>query len=140
MLRVGDIKKSEDLSSSSKVKKSGGSSNFSSYLTSGVSEQNQSIGGTPTISVANAIFSTQMVGSEEEKEIRKHLVKRSETLIDKLEEIRDGLLAGYISKDKMIEISRFVKERRLNTEDDRLKSIIEEIELRVEVELAKLMK
>ncbi|MDR1026528.1 MAG: flagellar assembly protein FliX [Lactobacillus sp.] len=139
MLRVGDIKKTES-TSSGKVKKSSGGSNFSSYLTSGVSEQDSSIKATSSISVTGAIFSAQMVDGEEEREIRKHLMKRSETLIEKLEEIRDGLLLGYISRDKLIEISRFVKERRFNTDDEKLKSIIEEIELRIEVELAKLMK
>lgn len=81
-----------------------------------------------------------MVNGEEEKEIRKKLVKRGQTLLEKLEEIRDGLLAGYISRDRLIEISRQVKDNRYISEDPRLQEILSEIELRVEVELAKLMK
>ena len=61
-------------------------------------------------------------------------------LLEKLEEIRDGLLLGYISKDKLIEISRYVRETKINTADEKLAELIGEIELRVEVELAKLMK
>ena len=64
----------------------------------------------------------------------------SDTLLEKLEEIRDGLLLGYISKDKLIEISRYVRETKINTADEKLAELIGEIELRVEVELAKLMK
>jgi hypothetical protein len=81
-----------------------------------------------------------MVDGDEEKEIAKHLVKRGNSLLEKLEEIRDGLLVGEISKDRLIDISRFVKDRRFETQDERLKDIIDEIELRIEVELAKLMK
>lgn len=86
------------------------------------------------------IFAAQMVNGEEEREIRKKLVKKAETLLEKLEEIRDALLRGYISRERLIEISRFVKERKFESTDERLMEILGEIELRVEVELAKLMK
>ena len=138
MISLGNIKKSENVSSAKTKKSSGSGSSFASYLSQNVLNQHNAVGGTSSISVTDAIFSTQMVGGEEEREIRKKLVKRSSELLDKLEDIRDGLILGYISKDKLIEISRFVKEKRFNTEDKRLKDIIEEVELRVEVELAKL--
>ena len=67
-------------------------------------------------------------------------MKRGQTLLEKLEEIRDGLLMGYISRDRLIEISRQVKDNRYQSDDPRLQEILSEIELRVEVELAKLMK
>ena len=79
-------------------------------------------------------------GGVEEREARRKLLKHGQSLIEKLEEIRRGLLAGHISKDKLIEISRFVKDKHFQVEDDRLNEIIAEIELRVEVELAKLMR
>lgn len=94
----------------------------------------------PGISVSDAIFAAQMVSGEEEREKRRQMLRRGDTLLEKLEEIRDGLLLGYISKDKLIEISRYVKETKINTADEKLAELIGEIELRVEVELAKLMK
>ena len=60
--------------------------------------------------------------------------------MDDLEEIRDGLLTGQIDKEKLIEISRLVKQKDVESNDERLKEIMQEIELRVEVELAKLMR
>ena len=79
-----------------------------------------------------------MVDDEEQKQIRKKLRRRAEELIEKLEEIRDGLLSGQISKDKLIEISRMVKAQHPSSDDLRLQEILSDIELRVEVELAKL--
>ena len=81
-----------------------------------------------------------MAGENEEEEIKKKLLKRGKNLIERLEEIRDGLLIGSISKERLIEISRFVKEQSYESADKRLTELLEEIELRVEVELAKLMK
>ena len=92
------------------------------------------------VSSSDALLAIQMAGDDEEQVIRKKLLKRGKNLIEKLEEIRDGLLLGSISRESLINISRMVKERRYESADPRLKEIMDEIELRVEVELAKLMK
>lgn len=139
MIKIDDVNKVKDLNTS-KAKKSSGGESFSVYLKETMKPQSSPVGGSSGINIADAIFATQMVNGEEEKEIRKKLVKRGQTLLEKLEEIRDGLLAGYISRDRLIEISRQVKDNRYISEDPRLQEILSEIELRVEVELAKLMK
>ena len=118
---------------------SGGDS-FSLYLKETMKPSSSPVGGSAGISVSDAIFAAQMVSGEEEREKRRQMLRRGDTLLEKLEEIRDGLLLGYISKDKLIEISRYVKETKINTADEKLAELIGEIELRVEVELAKLMK
>ena len=59
---------------------------------------------------------------------------------DNLEEIRQEIIFGSVSKEKLIEISRLVKQKDVETDDEKLKEILAEIELRVEVELAKLVK
>lgn len=139
MIKINDINKSGDLSSS-KTKKASGGESFSLFLKETMKPSTAPVGGTSGISVTDAVFAAQMVDGEEEKEKRKKMLKRGSALLDKLEDIREGLLLGYISKDKLIEISRYVKENKFNMADEKLAGIIGEIELRVEVELAKLMK
>ena len=140
MFKVNDINKSKELSSTKTAKKTSSGESFSSYLDSSSSVDSPSISSVGNISVADAIFATQMVNGEEEREIKKKIMKRASSFIDKLDEIRDALLLGHLSKDKLIEISRMLKERQIDTQDLKLKSIMEEIELRLEVELAKLMR
>lgn len=139
MIKINDVNKVNDLKTAKTPKASGGES-FSVYLKETMKPQAASVGPGGAISVADAIFAAQMVDADEEKEVRKKLIKRGQTLLEKLEEIRDGLLMGYISRDRLIEISRLVKDNRYQSEDPRLQEILGEIELRVEVELAKLMK
>ena len=134
MIKVNDINKAGDLGASSKAKKASGGDSFSLYLKETMKPSSAGI------SVSDAIFAAQMVNGEEEREKRRQMLRRGDTLLEKLEEIRDGLLLGYISKDKLIEISRYVRETKINTADEKLAELIGEIELRVEVELAKLMK
>lgn len=140
MIKVNDINKAGDLGASSKAKKVSGGDSFSLYLKETMKPSSSPVGGSAGISVSDAIFAAQMVNGEEEREKRRQMLRRGDTLLEKLEEIRDGLLLGYISKDKLIEISRYVRETKINTADEKLAELIGEIELRVEVELAKLMK
>ena len=138
MFKIEDVRKTTELTQGKNIRKTGGE-NFADYLnTGGVSKQDQ-IQATSAMTSADAIFAAQMVQDEEERQIRQKLVKKGNALLEKLEEIRDGLLVGEISKEKLIDISRFVKERDMQSSDPRLQEILQEIELRVEVELAKLM-
>ena len=139
MIYVADVNKVKN-TSTSKSKKTSSDGNFSEYLRGVVKNTEDGVTGATTISVAGAIFAAQTVGEEEEQELRKKQIKRGQSLLEKLEEIRNGLLSGYISKESLIEIARFVKERKFEAQDERLNEIVAEIELRVEVELAKLMK
>ncbi len=139
MLKVNDINKANELNKTKNAKKIGGES-FSAYLSETMKTSSNQVASTSGISVADAIFATQMVSNEEEREIRKKLIKRGQSLIEKLEEIRDGLLVGYVSKDELINISRMLKENKTSSSDEKLQELLAEIELRVEVELAKLTK
>lgn len=64
--------------------------------------------------------------------------KRAEDMLDRLEEIRLGLLTGSVPRDQLEALDRLVQEQRGQVADPRLSEILDEIELRARVELAKL--
>ncbi len=137
MLEVGKINKSQE-TKTSKTSKTTSGAKFSDYLTDINKPQTSSVSTTSGINIANAIFATQTISEEEERKKRQQNIKRGISLIEKLEEIRDDILLNEFSKDRLIEISRFVKKATEACNDAKLNDIIAEIELRVEVELAKL--
>jgi Class II flagellar assembly regulator len=63
---------------------------------------------------------------------------RGEAILDRLEDIRLGLLTGAMPKERLVELSRLARTRRGEVDDPRLVEVLDEIELRAEVELAKL--
>lgn len=71
---------------------------------------------------------------------RKRMVQRAEDILDGLEEVRKGLLLGSIPKEKLTALAKLVRARRDTAGDPRLAAVLDEIELRAEVELAKLMR
>ena len=66
------------------------------------------------------------------------MLRRGNELLDQLDEIRHALLVGHISRRRLETIAQMVRNRGADTDEPRLKAILDDIELRVEVELAKL--
>jgi len=86
----------------------------------------------------DALLMVQQVDNSAERESRRRLVRRGEELLDGLEDLRHGLLMGEIPRERMMALAQTVRARRENCGDPRLGALLDEIELRVEVELAKL--
>ena len=65
------------------------------------------------------------------------LMAYGDDLLDRLEDLRLGILLGHFSKEKLTELARRLRHKREQTSDPVLGEIIGEIELRTEVEIAK---
>ena len=69
---------------------------------------------------------------------RGRAVVRGFSMLDLLDEIRHGLLTGSIPRDRLQALLEAVRNRGENFDDPRLAQLVDEIELRASVELAKL--
>lgn len=92
----------------------------------------------PAISGIDALLAAQSVGDALEQEQRQRLVSYGETLLDRLEEVRRGLILGTIPRGQLTGLAGMIREQRERAQDPRLAAILGDIELRAEVELAKL--
>lgn len=63
---------------------------------------------------------------------------RGMKMLDFLEEIRVGLLMGAIPRERLEQLAQMVRVKREQIDDPQLTAILDEIELRAAVELAKL--
>ena len=62
---------------------------------------------------------------------------RAQDLLDHLDEVRHGLLAGALSREMLDRLARIARSERQSVDDPRLQELLDEIELRAAVELAK---
>jgi hypothetical protein len=69
---------------------------------------------------------------------RKAAVARGDMLLDRLGEIQIGLLEGTIDRRGLTQLAAAVRGARAATNDPELQGVLDEIELRAAVELAKL--
>ncbi len=91
--------------------------------------------GVEAVDALLAIQEVDPVGADDRRG-RAH--RRGERLLDRLDEIRLGLLSGGVAAGRLAEISALVAENRGSSDDPALDQVLDEIELRVKVELAKL--
>ena len=71
---------------------------------------------------------------------RRAAVKRGDSMLDRLDDIRIALLTGALPRGQLESLRSMAKERGDMLNDPQLQSVLDEIELRVAVELAKLDK
>lgn len=130
-------------SKSSGTKKKGnvskGDTTFGDMVTGGAKEAS---GVSPTQSVArvDALLAVQATESPTERSARKRMTQRANMLLDELEGIKMGLLSGTLTVGHIVDVADVVASHREKINDPNLTSLLDEIDLRAQVELAKLKK
>lgn len=122
----------------SKVKRSGSakgaSGEFARLLnaTSG----SEAVAGPVSATPVDSLLALQEVGDEGGGGNAKAR-QRAELMLERLEEIRTGLLLGAIPRSQLQDLARVARESRENFVDPALGEVLDDIELRARVELAK---
>lgn len=128
----GPIRTAQPIKRASKSDSASGTS-FAKHLDeTGESAASSGIGATNSIA--------GVLGVQEVDDALAHASKgklRAQDILDRLDDLRLQLLSGAISKDKLVQLARMVSSRRAQVTDPRLAEILDEIDLRAQVELAK---
>ena len=142
-MKIEGPKKTDSTSKTKKTSKAGQSSSadkasFLSHLSSAM----EASGAEETSSVAATAGMAGLLGiqaAEEatERENRQKAVDYGQDVLADLEDLRMGLITGRYSKLQLERLSANLQQRRANIADEKLIEILDEIDLRAQVELAK---
>ncbi len=131
----GKVDRTSSLRRGAKSASSAGGSSFT--VSSAPEEPHASmVAGPGPIAALDSILALQ--GMDDTTDGRSKGLKHGEQLLDMLDQVRDGLLAGGIPRATLNRLANAVTRRHDNFADPRLQSVLDEIELRAHVELAKL--
>lgn len=86
----------------------------------------------------DSVFSIQEVPDALDERTRKIAITYGEDILHRLDDLKLQVLTGAVSKEKLAALAQNLRQKRQSCDDPRLNEIIEEIELRAEVEIAKL--
>ena len=120
-----------------KDKVSSGDGSFGRLVT-GETQETGATAATQSIARVDALLSLQAVESPTERAARNRMQQRASTVLDELERIRMALLSGTLTIGHVIDIADVVASHREKVIDPRLTAILDEIDLRAQVELAKM--
>lgn len=104
------------------------------------SEAQQTSGGsmTGTINRVDALLAVQTAEDPTERAARRRMTDRGNKLLDLLDEMRMGILTDSVSEHHMHDISDVIATHRERIMDPELTQILDEIDLRAQIEIAKL--
>lgn len=127
--QAGPSKKKDGVSS--------GDGSFGSLVTGGAKET----GGTAqahTVARVDALLTVQAAEDPAQGAARRRMHRRAGLVLDELEKIRRGLLMGNLTVGDVIDVADVVASHREKVMDPKLTAILDEIDLRAQVELAKM--
>ncbi|MCD8497234.1 MAG: flagellar assembly protein FliX [Alphaproteobacteria bacterium] len=93
---------------------------------------------TQSIAKVDGLLAVQAAEDPTARATRKRARQRSTTILDELEKVRMAMLAGNLTVGHMIDIADVVASHRDRISDPRLTAVMDEIDLRAQVELAKM--
>lgn len=96
----------------------------------------QTVSGPGPIAAVETILTLQSLDNSTDG--RSKGLSHGEELLDMLDQVRDGLLAGAIPRTTLNRLASAVSRRQESFADPQLQSVLDEIDLRARVELAKL--
>lgn len=129
--------------SSSKSGKSGsvskGDSTFSAMV-AGAAQGTSNVASTHSIAKVDALLAVQGAESVTERAAKRRMHERGNKIIDQLDDLRMGVLSGTLTIGQVIDIADVVASHREKITDPELSSILDEIDLRAQIEIAKMRK
>lgn len=118
-------------------KKSGGVDKASFSDAMGADDVAEAAPTTQTSSVMSVDQLIGLQGVDDALHSKKQVQQRASDILDRLDALRLQILEGRISKEQLMQLARVVNARRAHTTDPQLIEILNEIELRAQIEIAK---
>lgn len=121
-----------------KAKSSGGTSRFGSLLETSETEAPAHTAATGVISSVDMLLAAQEADDPAQRAARGRMRKRAEDIIRQLDKVRIAMLTGSLSVGNLLDIADVVASHRERIADSRLTSLLDEIDLRAQIEIAKM--
>ncbi len=138
-MKISKVKSGSPASSVSRKKtETGHGAEFAEHLKGAVAGSGASgLTEAGAVNAVDAILAVQEAEDPTQGRARRQGVQYGGDLLDHLENLRRDLLLGAVQKDQLGALAQKMRSHRRQTDDPRLNEIIDEIELRAEVEIAK---
>ncbi len=138
-MKVEGPSKTSGTTGSKKTGKAGAAGSFEDFI---ASAPKGTAAAAPTNSIArvDALLSVQEAESGTERTSRRRMAKRGDDILKELDRLRLGILTGRMTLGQVIDVADVVASHREKILDPKLTAILDEIDLRAQIEIAKAKK
>ncbi|MFA5592494.1 MAG: flagellar assembly protein FliX [Micavibrio sp.] len=138
-MKIEGPSKTQGASGTKKSGKVSGGGSFEDFI---AHAPKQAAGAAPAQSIArvDALLSVQAAEAPGEQAARRRMVERGEDILKELDGLRHAILTGSLTIGQVIDIADVVASHRERVTDPRLTAILDEIDLRAQIEMAKMQR
>ena len=133
---TGSTSKTDKSKKSSKS--SSGSGVFGTMLTASDIPETSSMAQSQAVTNVEALLAAQAAEDPTERKARKRMRERGEQLLNEMEKIRLTLMSGQLTVGHLLNLADIAATHKENISDPLLTEILAEIDLRAQVEIAKM--
>jgi len=140
-MKVEGPKSSSEIAKKKDVKNTSGDGTFQSMVNSGATSDTSQTSGTGLsagIAGIDALLIAQAAEDPTEGQSKQKMKQRAEDILARLDDLKMAMMTGSITVGHMVSIADVVASHRDTINDPELSAILDEIDLRAHVELAKL--
>lgn len=139
-MKITGSDSTQKTSGTKKTSKSGGASGaqFGSLLGASESEAPAHSAATGVIAGIDSLLVAQETDDPAGRAARKRMRERGENVLKQLDKIRLGMLTGSLSVGNLLDVADVVATHRERINDPQLSSLLDEIDLRAQIEIAKM--
>lgn len=129
--KAGNVKKTGKAGST-------GSTSFSGLLGTEEASETAHMQGAGAVARLDVLLAAQSAEDPASRASKGRMRKRADSILRQLDKLRLGILTGNLSVGNMVDIADVVSSHREKIQDPQLASILDEIDLRAQIEIAKM--
>lgn len=137
-MKIEDAGKVQKTVKSKRPSKTDADGLFGQYMESEGAQSSKEAGSMAKINQTESLLSVQAAESPTEQASKQRMQRRAEQILDMLEDMRHNLLTGRLTVGQLLAIADVVASYREKISDPKLTVILDDIDLRAQVEIAKL--
>jgi len=139
-MKIEGPSKTQNASKSGKAKKSGKADATFGNMVADASQEASSAAATQSIAKVDALLAVQGAESATERSAKRRMRERGEKVLRQLDHLRLAILTGNLTLGQVLDVADVVASHRENITDAGMTAVLDEIDLRAQIEIAKMRK
>lgn len=139
-MKIEGPSKTQKTSKADKAKKAGKADGTFGAMVTGAAQETAGAAATQSIAKVDALLAVQGAESSTERSARRRMRDRGDKVLRQLDHLRLAVLTGNLTIGQVIDIADVVASHREKITDPELTSVLDEIDLRAQIEIAKMRK
>ncbi len=139
-MKVEGPSKTQTSGKADKSKKTGKTDGTFGDMVASAAAETQSAAATQSIAKVDALLAVQGAGSATERAAKRRMHQRGEQVLRQLDHLRLAMLKGDLTLGEVVDIADVVASHRENVNDPAMTAVLDEIDLRAQIEIAKMRK